>query len=39
MYDLSATRLLLREFAVPACVIVKHANPCGCALASTIAEA
>ena len=24
-------RLLLREFALPACVIVKHANPCGVA--------
>jgi phosphoribosylaminoimidazolecarboxamide formyltransferase / IMP cyclohydrolase len=27
--DLSAARMLAREFAVPACVIVKHANPCG----------
>jgi phosphoribosylaminoimidazolecarboxamide formyltransferase/IMP cyclohydrolase len=37
--DLSAARLLLREFEVPACVIVKHANPCGVALAGTIEEA
>jgi phosphoribosylaminoimidazolecarboxamide formyltransferase / IMP cyclohydrolase len=37
--DLSAARLLLREFEVPACVIVKHANPCGVALATTIEEA
>jgi phosphoribosylaminoimidazolecarboxamide formyltransferase / IMP cyclohydrolase len=34
--DLDAARALLREFTVPACVIVKHANPCGCALASGI---
>jgi len=37
--DLNAARLLLREFAVPACVIVKHANPCGVALAETIEDA
>jgi phosphoribosylaminoimidazolecarboxamide formyltransferase/IMP cyclohydrolase len=37
--DLSAARLLAREFTVPGCVIVKHANPCGVALASTIDEA
>ena len=34
--DLSAARLLVREFALPACVIVKHANPCGVALAGTV---
>jgi phosphoribosylaminoimidazolecarboxamide formyltransferase/IMP cyclohydrolase len=37
--DLSAARLLTREFALPACVIVKHANPCGVAVAATIEEA
>jgi phosphoribosylaminoimidazolecarboxamide formyltransferase/IMP cyclohydrolase len=37
--DLSAARLLAREFALPACVIVKHANPCGIAIGATIAEA
>jgi phosphoribosylaminoimidazolecarboxamide formyltransferase / IMP cyclohydrolase len=37
--DLSAARLLLREFTLPACVIVKHANPCGVGLAATIEEA
>ena len=37
--DLSAARLALREFEVPACVVVKHANPCGVALAGTIEEA
>jgi phosphoribosylaminoimidazolecarboxamide formyltransferase / IMP cyclohydrolase len=39
LYDLSAARLLLREFAVPACVVVKHANPCGVAIGSTVDEA
>jgi phosphoribosylaminoimidazolecarboxamide formyltransferase/IMP cyclohydrolase len=29
----------VRAFAEPACVIVKHANPCGAALAETISEA
>jgi phosphoribosylaminoimidazolecarboxamide formyltransferase/IMP cyclohydrolase len=37
--DLDAARGLLREFTVPACVIVKHANPCGCALAAVIDQA
>jgi phosphoribosylaminoimidazolecarboxamide formyltransferase/IMP cyclohydrolase len=37
--DLSAARLLLREFQLPACAIVKHANPCGVAVAGTIEEA
>jgi phosphoribosylaminoimidazolecarboxamide formyltransferase/IMP cyclohydrolase len=39
VYDLSGARLLLREFELPACVIVKHANPCGVAVAATIEEA
>ncbi len=37
--DLDAARAVLREFTVPACVIVKHANPCGCAVAPTADEA
>ena len=37
--DLNGARLCLREFTVPACVIVKHANPCGVALGETIEEA
>jgi phosphoribosylaminoimidazolecarboxamide formyltransferase/IMP cyclohydrolase len=37
--DLSAARLLIRELDAPACVIVKHANPCGVAVAETIEEA
>jgi phosphoribosylaminoimidazolecarboxamide formyltransferase/IMP cyclohydrolase len=39
LLDLSAARVLLREFALPACAIVKHANPCGVAVAGTIEEA
>jgi phosphoribosylaminoimidazolecarboxamide formyltransferase/IMP cyclohydrolase len=37
--DLSAARLLSGEFALPACVIVKHANPCGVAVGATLGEA
>jgi len=37
--DLNAARLAVREFALPACVIVKHANPCGVAVGATIDEA
>ncbi|MGH2996440.1 MAG: bifunctional phosphoribosylaminoimidazolecarboxamide formyltransferase/IMP cyclohydrolase, partial [Gaiellaceae bacterium] len=37
--DLHAARDVLREFTLPACVIVKHANPCGCAVAATVEEA
>jgi len=37
--DLNAARLLARKFALPACVIVKHANPCGVAVGASIEEA
>nr|MBA2332461.1 bifunctional phosphoribosylaminoimidazolecarboxamide formyltransferase/IMP cyclohydrolase [Actinomycetota bacterium] len=37
--DLDAARLLVREFALPACAIVKHANPCGVAVGATIEDA
>jgi len=37
--DLDAARLLVREFTLPACVIVKHANPCGVAVGASIEEA
>jgi phosphoribosylaminoimidazolecarboxamide formyltransferase / IMP cyclohydrolase len=37
--DLEAARMLTREFQLPACVIVKHANPCGVAVAGSIEEA
>jgi phosphoribosylaminoimidazolecarboxamide formyltransferase / IMP cyclohydrolase len=37
--DFSGARSLAREFALPACVIVKHANPCGVAIGATLEEA
>ena len=37
--DLEAGRRIVREFSEPAVVIVKHANPCGVAVAATIEEA
>ncbi len=37
--DLSAARELAEEFTLPACVIVKHANPCGAAVARRIDDA
>ncbi|HYA08176.1 MAG TPA: bifunctional phosphoribosylaminoimidazolecarboxamide formyltransferase/IMP cyclohydrolase, partial [Gaiellaceae bacterium] len=37
--DLSAARLVAREFELPACAIVKHANPCGVAVAGSIEQA
>ena len=39
LLDLSAGRMLLREFTRPICVIVKHATPCGVAVAASIEEA
>jgi phosphoribosylaminoimidazolecarboxamide formyltransferase/IMP cyclohydrolase len=35
LLDLSSARELADEFAEPACAIVKHNNPCGCALGET----
>jgi phosphoribosylaminoimidazolecarboxamide formyltransferase/IMP cyclohydrolase len=37
--DLNSGRLLLSEFEVPACAIIKHNNPCGVAIGSTAREA
>jgi phosphoribosylaminoimidazolecarboxamide formyltransferase/IMP cyclohydrolase len=39
LHDLAGALLLLREFTLPTCVIVKHANACGVAVAATIDEA
>jgi phosphoribosylaminoimidazolecarboxamide formyltransferase/IMP cyclohydrolase len=39
LLDLDAATTLAQEFTVPACVIVKHGNPCGVALAATPEEA
>ena len=37
--DTDAALECVKEFSAPACVIVKHANPCGVAVGSTILEA
>jgi phosphoribosylaminoimidazolecarboxamide formyltransferase/IMP cyclohydrolase len=37
--DLEGARRVVREFALPAAVIVKHSNPCGVAIAGSIDEA
>ncbi len=39
LLDLDAGRLLLAEFQIPACVIIKHNNPCGVAVEATPLEA
>jgi len=39
VYDTDAAWNLVDSFAEPACVIVKHANPCGVAVAAKIATA
>jgi phosphoribosylaminoimidazolecarboxamide formyltransferase/IMP cyclohydrolase len=39
LLDLDSARLLLGEFRVPACVIVKHNNPCGTAVGTNVREA
>ncbi len=30
---------LIREFTEPACAIIKHSNPCGCAISASVEEA
>jgi phosphoribosylaminoimidazolecarboxamide formyltransferase/IMP cyclohydrolase len=37
--DMDAALELVKEFDRPACSIIKHTNPCGAAVAETIAEA
>ncbi len=37
--DIHATLELVKEFKQPAVAIIKHTNPCGCAIGETIAEA
>jgi phosphoribosylaminoimidazolecarboxamide formyltransferase/IMP cyclohydrolase len=39
LLDLDSARRVLEEFALPCCVIVKHNNPCGVAVAETVASA
>ncbi len=37
--DLDSARRIVEEFAVPACAIIKHANPCGVAVGGSVEEA
>ena len=39
LLDLDAGRILLEEFQIPACVIIKHNNPCGVAVSTNALEA
>jgi phosphoribosylaminoimidazolecarboxamide formyltransferase/IMP cyclohydrolase len=39
LLDLSSARELVEEFDEPACAIVKHNNPCGCAVGASAREA
>ena len=39
LVDLDAAWQLIQEFDSPACAIIKHTNPCGCAEGATLAEA
>ena len=39
LLDLDSARRALEEFALPACVIVKHNNPCGVAVAENVTAA
>ena len=35
LLDLDAGRLIISEFQIPACAIIKHNNPCGVAVGKT----
>jgi phosphoribosylaminoimidazolecarboxamide formyltransferase / IMP cyclohydrolase len=39
LLDLSSARELVEDFSDPACAIVKHNNPCGCALGKSAQDA
>jgi phosphoribosylaminoimidazolecarboxamide formyltransferase/IMP cyclohydrolase len=39
LLDLSSARQLVEAFGEPACAIVKHNNPCGCAVAEEVRRA
>ncbi len=39
LLDLSSARELVEEFREPACAIVKHNNPCGCAVGEDVRSA
>ncbi len=39
LLDLDAAVAIVREFSEPAATVIKHNNPCGCAIGSSLAEA
>ncbi|MBN1475341.1 bifunctional phosphoribosylaminoimidazolecarboxamide formyltransferase/IMP cyclohydrolase, partial [Candidatus Sumerlaeota bacterium] len=39
LLDVDGALGLAREFSDPACAIIKHSNPCGCAIGATVEEA
>ncbi len=39
LYDMDAAYSLVREFDDPACVVIKHANPCGAAIGEDLKDA
>jgi phosphoribosylaminoimidazolecarboxamide formyltransferase/IMP cyclohydrolase len=39
LLDLDAALAIVREFTDPAAVIIKHNNPCGCAIGDSLSEA
>jgi len=39
LYDLNAARGICEEFTLPCVTLIKHNNPCGCALAENLAAA
>ncbi len=39
LLDLDAALSIVREFDDPACVVIKHTNPCGCAEGDSLVEA
>ncbi len=39
LLDLNSARELVEDFTAPACVIVKHNNPCGCATGEAVLDA
>src|SRR5580704_13510216 len=39
LLDLSSARELVEDFSEPACAIVKHNNPCGCAIGESAQQA
>ncbi len=39
LLDLDAAKCIVAEFSQPAACVIKHNNPCGCAVATTLADA